>query len=66
MTGKTYLLRIKDPKGSPSNKLTTEDIRKKFIQNTIPILGSLKAEKFYHLLNNFDKLSSVKDIFNLL
>lgn len=64
-TGETYSLRIKDPKGSPGNRLTIEDIKKKFIQNTLPILGSLQAENFYHLLSNFDKLSSVKDIFNV-
>jgi 2-methylcitrate dehydratase PrpD len=62
--GKIYSLRIKDPKGSYGNKLTIEDIKKKFIQNTLPILGPLQAKNLYHLLSKFDKLSSVKNIFH--
>jgi hypothetical protein len=30
-----------------------------------PILGSFKGENFYHLLSNFDKLSSVKEVFTV-
>jgi 2-methylcitrate dehydratase PrpD len=63
--GETYSLRIRDPKGSPGNKLTSDDIKKKFLQNTLPILGSVQAENFYHLLRNFDRLSSVKDLFKV-
>ncbi len=61
--GKIYSLRIRDPKGSDGNTLTIEDIKNKFIQNTQPILGTLQAKNLYHLLSEFEKLSSVKNIF---
>ena len=63
--GTVYSWRIKEPKGSGNNQLTSADIKKKFMQNTRPILGGLQARNLYHLLSKFDTLSSIKDIIHM-
>lgn len=51
--------RIKDPKGSPLNLLTVDDVKSKFLLNTIPILGKEKSEEVYKTLISFDQLSNI-------
>lgn len=60
--GKKYSLRIKDPKGSPLNLLSSEDVKDKFMRNTMPIIGKERAAGFYETLLNFDELDNVKDL----
>lgn len=60
--GKKYSLRIKDPKGSPLNLLSVEEVKDKFMRNTIPIIGRERAENFYETLSHFEKLKNVKEL----
>ncbi len=60
--GKKYSLRIKDPKGSPLNLLSTEDVKDKFMRNTIPIIGREGAESFYQVLTLFEEVTNVKEL----
>jgi len=60
--GDMFSKRIKDPKGSPKNLLTLEDVKQKFLQNTIPIIGNEKADEFYETLLGFSELSSIRKL----
>lgn len=61
--GKKYDCKIKNSKGSPNNRLTDEDVKKKFMQSTLPIFAAEQSENFYELLLNFENLFSLKEIF---
>lgn len=41
---------IKHPKGSVADPLTPEDVKRKFLSLTIPVLGEIKAEKLMHMV----------------
>ncbi len=60
--GETYSLRITDPKGSPENLLTLAEIKKKFYDNTVPIIGLEKAAALYERIMRFEDLLSVNDL----
>lgn len=60
-----YLLRIKDPKGSPLNLLTTQDVKEKFMRNTTPVIGSEHSENIYQTLLQFKALENVTDLQNV-
>lgn len=55
-------LRIKDPKGSPLNLCSLDDIKEKFFNNTLPILQEPCAEKLYQYLLCFEKQENLKNL----
>ena len=57
-----YQLRIKDPKGSPLNLCTNEDVKLKFFNNVDPVLTKHKAEELYNYLTEFDKHEDLKKL----
>lgn len=60
--GKSFSLRLKDPKGSPENLLTPEEVKEKFMKNTTPIIGGTSSDKFYKKLSSFNELKSLQDL----
>ena len=55
-TGEAFSMRIKDPKGSPGNQLTCDDVKQKFLKNVLPVLGSEQAATAYTTLSQFENL----------
>ncbi len=64
--GKKYSLRIKDPKGSPLNLLSVQDIKDKFIKNSSPVIGREQAEYFYNFLLCFPQQNNIKKLHTYL
>jgi 2-methylcitrate dehydratase PrpD len=62
--GRKYSLRIRDPKGSPENLLTEQEIFDKFIANTEHVLGREKAEALLETALKINTLSSVLMVHN--
>ena len=61
-SGNTFVLRIKDPKGSPKNLLTSSDVREKYFKNACPIVGQEHAEELYERLLRFESLQSLRSL----
>ncbi len=59
---KNFTKRIKDPKGSPDNSLTAEDVKEKFIKNFFPIIGINNADQLYQDLMTFSTLETVRNL----
>lgn len=60
--GQAFSIRIKDPKGSPENQLTCDDVKQKFLSNVIPVLGAEQAAIAYTTFSQFDRLDSVRGL----
>lgn len=60
--GNAFVLRIKDPKGSPENLLTPSDIKEKYFKNARPIVGQEHAQKLYDRLQRFESLQSLRSL----
>lgn len=61
-SGNIFVLRIKDPKGSPENLLTPDDVREKYFKNTLPIIGHEHAGELYANLQQFESLQSLRGL----
>jgi 2-methylcitrate dehydratase PrpD len=57
-----FSARITDPKGSPDNLLTSEDVKEKFLKNTIPVINKDKALALYQALENFSSFLHIKTL----
>ena len=61
-SGNTFVLRIKDPKGSPENLLTSADVKEKYFKNARPIVGQEHAQELYDRLQRFSSLQSLRGL----
>jgi 2-methylcitrate dehydratase PrpD len=61
-TGKGLVLtqRLRDPKGSPADLMTEEDVKTKFMKNTIPIIGESDARTFHDVLSRFHEIENIR------
>ncbi len=57
--GNTFTIRIREPKGSPTNLLTEEDVRDKFFNNVETVMNEEQSHALYKALSNFEKLSDI-------
>lgn len=61
-SGNTFVLRIKDPKGSPENLLNSNDVKEKYFKNTYPIIGEEHAQELYERLQLFESLKNLRNL----
>ncbi len=61
-TGENFELRVTDPKGSPENLMTKDDVYMKFQQNAASILGEQRTELLYQSLESFRNITNVNQL----
>lgn len=62
MKGHDFSIRVRDPKGSPEKLMTNEQVKEKFMNNTIPVLGQDEATRIYGHLLNFNQIQSLNTV----
>lgn len=63
--GEKYTERVDSAKGDPDNPLSVGDLEKKFLNNTIPILGERRSKKLADLILNLEACGNAKPLMEL-
>jgi 2-methylcitrate dehydratase PrpD len=64
--GKTYEKFCPAPKGDPTNRLTPDEMRDKFMRNTTRVLGKSQMEALFKLLQDIEAIDDVRTIPQML
>jgi aconitate decarboxylase len=64
--GKSYTKFCPAPKGDPENRLSSDEIREKFLRNTSPVFETSKMDGLFEILNNIDNAPDVRRVPQLL
>ncbi|MXQ14256.1 MmgE/PrpD family protein [Microvirga makkahensis] len=64
--GRTNSLQVDLPKGDPTNFLTTEEVKLKFMSNASPVLGQAAAEKIVELVQEIETAESLQELVSCL
>ena len=56
-----YIAKISAPKGSPTNLLSQEDVKKKFVTNTKAVIDDMSVSNIYAFIINFERSPRLKD-----
>ena len=65
-SGKKYTERVDSAKGDPENPLSAIELRKKFLSNSIPILGVKRSEEVADRILHMEQLSNIQPFMRLL
>lgn len=60
--GETYRERVDTAKGDPDNPLSVDELKRKFLTNTTPILGERKSEEFAEKIFNLEQLANINSL----
>jgi len=64
--GRTFEKFCPAPKGDPTNRLTAEELREKFMRNTTSVLPKAQMEQLFELLQDIERLDDVRRIPQML
>ncbi len=65
-SGKKYTERVDSAKGDPENPLSAVELRKKFLSNSIPILGVRRSEEVADRILHMEEVSNIEPLMGLL
>lgn len=61
-SGQKLTQRIRNPKGTPENKMSKEEIKAKFYNNVVSSLGDIKTISLYNQLENFESIARIESL----
>ncbi|MCL1828837.1 MAG: MmgE/PrpD family protein [Oscillospiraceae bacterium] len=64
--GRRFKELTKFSKGEPSNPMTVEEIKNKFLSLAVPAVGEKRATEIYDAVTDLDKITSIRDFTELL
>jgi len=64
--GETYRERVDTAKGDPDNPLSVDELKGKFLTNTISILGERKSEELAEKIVNLEQLANINSLLESL
>jgi 2-methylcitrate dehydratase PrpD len=64
--GSTYVGEVEYPKGDPEYPATKEEVVEKFRANAANTIGSVKAERLLRLVDDFENLENLNELFDCL